>query len=62
MPEPHPERITSGRAYELIQHTPEPAPDNTTEPAEQTDQPPLYDTGLDASEGLWVRAGWAGSG
>ncbi|WP_425556719.1 IS1249 family transposase, partial [Klugiella xanthotipulae] len=29
--------IPSDRAHELIQHTPEPAPDNTTEPAEQTD-------------------------
>lgn len=24
------------------------------------DQPALYDTGLDASEGLWERTGWAG--
>ena len=26
------------------------------------DGPPLYDTGLDSSEGLWLRAGWAGRG
>lgn len=27
---------------------------------EETDGPALYDTGLDPSEGLWERAGWAG--
>jgi len=24
--------------------------------------PALYDTGLDAGEGLWLRSGWAGRG
>lgn len=31
------------------------APDDATSPA-------LYDTGLDAAEGLWLRTGWAGRG
>lgn len=35
---------------------PRPGPDDATAPA------PLYDTGLDASEGLWLRSGWAGRG
>lgn len=29
---------------------------------EEPDGPALYDTGLDASEGLWLRTGWAGRG
>lgn len=33
----------------------------TTEP-DETDHIDLYDTGLDAAEGLWSRAGWAGRG
>lgn len=28
----------------------------------EPDQPMLYDTGLDANEGLWLRTGWAGRG
>src|SRR5699024_916198 len=30
------------------------------EPAPEPVGPALYDTGLDAGEGLWLRAGWAG--
>lgn len=29
-------------------------------PPEQPLGPALYDTGLDANEGLWTRSGWAG--
>ncbi|GEM_PF-2765443 len=29
---------------------------------EEPEGPALYDTGLDAGEGLWERAGWAGRG
>ncbi|MFC4137527.1 MULTISPECIES: hypothetical protein [unclassified Microbacterium] len=32
------------------------------EPTEDLDSPPLYDTGLDVGEGLWLRTGWAGRG
>lgn len=50
------------RAHELIQDlqsTPEP---RLWEPPEESTGPALYDTGLDAGEGLWLRAGWAGKG
>ena len=32
------------------------------QPDEEPDVPVFYDTGLDAAEGLWLRAGWAGRG
>ncbi|MCU1482762.1 MAG: hypothetical protein JWQ19_3548, partial [Subtercola sp.] len=32
----------------------------TPESAEKPDTPALYDTALNAEEGLWTRAGWAG--
>lgn len=47
------------RALSLA-HT-EPKPEPTTEP-EEPHGPTLYDTGLDAGEGLWLRTGWAGRG
>lgn len=36
--------------------------DDQEDHAEDIGGPALYDTGLDASEGLWQRAGWAGRG
>ncbi|WP_255713783.1 IS1249 family transposase [Subtercola endophyticus] len=41
------------------QHTANPT-HPTPESAEEPDTPTLYDTGLNAEEGLWTRAGWAG--
>lgn len=38
-----------------------PAPDPVTAP-DEPNGPALYDTGLDANEGLWLRTGWAGRG
>ncbi len=32
----------------------------TEAPAEEPLGPALYDTALDATEGLWLRTGWAG--
>lgn len=32
------------------------------EPEDEPLGPALYDTGLDDSEGLWLRSGWAGRG
>lgn len=37
-----------------------PAPD--TAENDEPDEPALYDTALNADEGLWLRAGWAGRG
>jgi hypothetical protein len=51
--------LTLTQALELaipIDAEPPPAPQ------EQPDGPALYDTGLNAEEGLWSRAGWAGRG
>lgn len=47
------------RALSLARTKPEPEPD--TEP-DEPHGPALYDTGLDAGEGLWLRTGWAGRG
>jgi len=42
---------------------PTPEPDNDQpDDIEDIGGPALYDTGLDANEGLWERAGWAGRG
>lgn len=49
-------------ALTLATTTPEPAADPTTAPEDEPHGPPLYDTGLDATEGLWLRTGWAGQG
>lgn len=43
-------------------HVNEPTPPAIPEPIEETTRPTLYDTGLDATEGLWARTGWAGRG
>lgn len=54
--------IPFARVHELI-HNPTPANTQPTIVTEgDTKIPRLYDTGLDAGEGLWVRAGWAGRG
>ncbi|MBN8207088.1 hypothetical protein JF550_14140 [Microbacterium esteraromaticum] len=46
--------------------TPAPAPEpnqhDQEDQAEDIGGPSLYDTGLDATEGLWARTGWAGRG
>lgn len=48
------------RAHELLTDpTAKRAQHETIETIER-DGPALYDTGLDAGEGLWVRNGWAG--
>ena len=47
-------------AHQLIEPEPEPQPDHKPEITDDLDLPALYDTGLDSSEGLWTRAGWAG--
>ncbi len=50
------------RAHELLTDpTAKRAQHETIEVIER-DGPALYDTGLDAGEGLWVRSGWAGRG
>lgn len=43
-------------------HAYAPTPAATVNAEENTEAPPLYDTGLDATEGLWLRSGWAGRG
>ena len=45
----------------LTPATPE-ADNDQPDEAEDIGGPALYDTGLDATEGLWERAGWAGRG
>lgn len=46
-------------AIALAQPAPIPEP---TETPDEPITPPHYDTGLDATEGLWLRIGWAGRG
>lgn len=48
-------------AVALAEPTTPPAPANA-DTTDEPDGPGLYDTGLDATEGLWSRAGWAGRG
>ena len=73
MTEPHMKRaaewiltlqeIPLGRAHEFIRASPFTTPE--IEPVDLVDEPvgpALYDTGLDAGEGLWLRTGWAGRG
>lgn len=53
--------IPFDRAHEYIRQHPTP----TTPVAQEIEEypgPALYDTGLDAAEGLWLRSGWAGRG
>ena len=50
-------------SLEEAMKTAAPAPLRTRdEPVEEQHGPALYDTGLEAGEGLWERAGWAGRG
>lgn len=50
-------------ARALTPAAPEPADDDREEDQhEDIGGPALYDTGLDANEGLWERTGWAGRG
>lgn len=51
--------LTLDKAIALAQPSPAPAP--RAQP-DEPDGPALYDTGLDAGEGLWLRTGWAGRG
>lgn len=53
--------IPLDRAHELMQ-SPLPQGEPPIEDLEESPSPPLYDAGLDAGEGLWLRAGWAGRG
>ena len=46
----------------LTEHTSQPAKQIRPALTEPDPGPTLYDTGLDASEGLWLRQGWAGRG
>jgi|TARA_B100001146_G_scaffold221972_2_gene233454 hypothetical protein len=41
-------------------HAEPPTPTRPSQTVAEPDGPALYDTGLDASEGLWLRSGWAG--
>lgn len=70
MPETHQRRAIEWWLYLHSEH-PDPArilaehqeqPRKRTRPAltETDSEPVLYDTGLDAGEGLWLRTGWAG--
>lgn len=44
------------------QYADRPAPKRPAPAAEEPLGPALYDTGLDPTEGLWTRSGWAGRG
>ena len=54
--------IPLNRVHELTTNTSPARPDTEQEETTRDDAPSLYDTELDASEGLWLRAGWAGRG
>ena len=41
-------------------HAAIPSPPAAASTADEREGPALYDTGLEATEGLWVRTGWAG--
>jgi transposase-like protein len=43
-------------------HAHAPTPQAPASTNDNTNTTPLYDTGLDPSEGLWTRTGWAGRG
>lgn len=69
MPEHHRRRATEW--FLLLQEIPlnhahryatTPKPATPPAPTEEPLGPTLYDTGLDATEGLWLRTGWAGRG
>ena len=42
--------------------SPQPIPEPQLEETEESPGPARYGTGLDAAEGRWLRAGWAGRG
>ena len=48
------------RAHELINDPDSKHPDSDTDNTNTLGKPALYDTGLSAEEGLWLRTGWAG--
>lgn len=57
------EEIPLTEAHEFINGSPLTTPETETKkPVEDPSRPALYDTGLDATEGLWLRTGWAGRG
>lgn len=56
------EEIPLERVHELITVPPPPTQEKPLEEPEARQSRSLYDTGLDAGEGLWVRRGWAGRG
>ena len=47
-------------AISLATTAPTTPSETATEPDDEPLGPTLYDTGLDATEGLWLRTGWAG--
>ena len=49
-------------ALDLAKQTPQRADHTTTGTDEHDNETSLYDTGLSADEGLWMRTGWAGRG
>lgn len=57
------QEIPRDKAHQLIaQPTQNSNATNTNDEVEEPLGPALYDTGLDAAEGLWLRQGWAGRG
>lgn len=56
----HSEFPNPGRV--LAEHQPQQARPSRPRHTEPASGPALYDTGLTADEGLWLRAGWAGRG
>lgn len=54
------QEIPLKQAHELITSQPRTPKPDTHVTEEELTGPALYDTGLDASEGLWLRSGWAG--
>lgn len=72
MSEPHMKRaaewfltlkeIPITETHRFITHSSSTTEKLVEQPDEEPDVPVFYDTGLDAAEGLWLRAGWAGRG
>lgn len=54
--------IPIGQIHEFLAQYTAAEPADIPRPTEPDDQPSLYDNGLDSSEGLYLRAGWAGRG
>ncbi len=57
---PHSEHPDPARV--LANHEHRPAPKQGSVLTEPNPGPAIYDTGLDTTEGLWTRSGWAGRG